>query len=152
MLVGPSGLIVSQPPGGAATVKEFFTPGTDYNANMGAFRERNFSGTTQFNFSFIVPDAFLALTSLRILGIPNVTNAAADIDLISDYGAEGEAFNNHSESELGNTYNLVANQLFSIDISPVYSVLAAGDRCGLTVDHNNLGGAVGYIGIHMLYT
>lgn len=150
-----SGLVVSQPPGGGtASAKEIWFTSTDYNANHngGSFRAREITAAGAFNFVFYIPDDFVALSLLTIDSIPDGTNAAADIDLISEYGAVGELYNTHTESDLGTLYSYVDNVLFSIDLSVVFSSILAGDRCGVNVDHNNIVTPQDYIGIHMVYT
>ncbi len=127
----------------------FFTE--DYNTSMGSFRTRSQGASASFQYTFQVPADFGSLIELVAVGIPLANLAGVDIDLFSDYGAAGEPFNNHSESETTATYNFTLNELSEIDISPVYSVLAAGDYCGLEIDHNGIGGTIEYIGIRLRY-
>jgi len=133
-------------------VKEFFYTGTSFNANRGDFRVRTIATDAAFRFSFPVPADLVTLVSVGVMGIPELTNPAAQIDLLSDYGAVGEAFNTHSESDLGGTFAVVDDELFELDVTSVFSALAAGDRCGIRVDHMAIGGNIDYIGVRMAYT
>lgn len=133
-----------------ATVEVYFNASN--NSNIGDFSTDSVSANGTGRFRFAIPADFDALVSLRAGVVPAVTNATADIDLTSDYGAIGESFSNHSESDLASTYNLTANELQEIDISGVFSVLAAGDRCGLAWIHNSIGGAVHLLWIQLRYT
>lgn len=145
---------VSVPGPGNPAVKEIYFMATDYGAEHGDFRVRNVSGTASFNFTFCIPDDFNALLSLDLLAIPDGTRADADIDLDSDYGQVGEQFDNHSETDTTSTFALVQDEIAEIDISSVFSALAAGDYCGLQVD-NNISGpsfSVDYFGIRLRYT
>ena len=74
--------------------------------------------------------------------------------MFSDYGAEGEANNNHSESDTTTLYDFsaIANGIIEIDLTPVFSVLSAGDAAGLLVDHMGIGGTIYYLGIYLEYT
>jgi len=137
------------------TQKEVFFAGTGYNANLGNFRTREVGGTGAHNFTFCVPSDFASLVSCEVVGIisTGAAGAAKDIDLSSDYGAVGEAYNIHSETDTTTTYDFTgkANQLASYSIAPVLSALSAGDYVGFDIDHNGIGGAIDYIGIKLVY-
>ncbi len=81
--------------------------------------------------SFKVPHDFVAITSAEIIVIPQATEANADWDISSDYGAVGEAYNTHSEADAASTYNVVSNQLFAVDVSGILTALAADDYVGI---------------------
>lgn len=136
--------------------KEIFFTGSDYANNLGDFRTRSVGATGSQRFTFIVPYDFIALTSLVLVGIVSsgAAGSARDIDLTSDYGAIGEAYNNNSESDTTSTYDLTGydNEFYELDISSVFSSIAAGDYCGLFVDHKGIGGAIDYIGIKLKYS
>jgi len=70
--------------------------------------------------AFHAPQGMHQLMGFKIYVIPNATQAAADWDLETDYGAVGEAYNTHEEAEAAATYNVTDNQWFHID------ALAAG--------------------------
>jgi len=137
-------------PGPAPNIKELFF-GAEYNAGHGDFRVRQISSTGNFDFTFLVPKDFGTLVELVMVAIPDGTAAAADIDLSSDYGAAGEAFNTHSEANTTITYPLVTNELVEMDISSVYAAISAGDYCGLNMNHQALGFTVDYLGIEIRY-
>jgi len=64
----------------------------------------------------------------------------------------GDASNDHSEADVGSTYSMTGLQLSALDLSSVFSALAAGDFCGVLVDHNAIGTTVNYYGIRMRYS
>ena len=81
--------------------------------------------------NFFVPAEYSSLTSAEIIVIPKTTDGAVNWDLYSDYGAVGQAFNTHDESDLVTTYDVTADQLFAVDASGVLTSLAANDFVGL---------------------
>jgi len=138
-----------------SNTRELFFPAT-YAATNGDYAVMSIATNGDGSFTFFVPADFVSLTSLQLLLIPSVgaAQAARNIDLLSDYGASGQSATQHSESDLATTYNLagLANAHTEIDASGVFSALAAGDRCGLHVDHNSVGGSISYLGIRMVYS
>ncbi len=107
-----------------------------------------------FNASFIVPDDFTSLTSLLLIGYPDsgAAGASKDIDLTSNYGGNGQSKTTHNETDTSSTFNLGSeNVFFELDMSSVFSSLAAGDRCGLRIQHNTVGGNVDYIRLELQY-
>jgi hypothetical protein len=127
----------------------------DPNGNNDNYRVRDVGGTAAHRFNFQVPDNFASLSSLKLVGI--VSSAAAqvnrNIDLYSSYGAAGESITAHQESDVTTLYDLSASadKFYELDISAVFTSLAAGDYCGIQVDHMTLGGSVDYIGIAIQY-
>lgn len=131
----------------------YFLP--DHDANQGSHRVQNISGSGNSNFEFRVPGDFLSIISLELELTPSAGAAGSgkDIDLSSDYGTRGDAFNNHSETDLGTTYDFtgLTNKFTSIDLASVFSNIAANDICGVNVDHNSIGGLMSYYGIALSY-
>lgn len=120
-------------------------------ANKGDFRVDAVGATGNMRINFVAPFDFVSLDSCIIVGIPNATFTNQGIDLESDYGAIGEAFNNHSESEVANLYSGTINTFFSLSVAPVLSSLAAGDFVGITVTHGSIGTTINYIGLLLRY-
>jgi hypothetical protein len=75
-----------------------------------------------------------------------------DIDISSDYGGLGEVYNANSETNTTITYSVTVDQLTGLDVSSVYSAVAANDFCGLFVDQNAIGQTMYYLGIYLRYT
>jgi hypothetical protein len=125
---------------------------TDENTNFLNMRTRSVgaSGSQRFNIRF--PHDFTAIVSLILLGQPSASNAAANIDLNSNYGGETEDLNTHTQSDVASTYNIVADTLNAIDISGLFTSVVAGDRGGLLVNHMSIGATVQYLGIDLRYT
>lgn len=138
--------------GGAATKEIFFTNVMGTLSNKGDFAGRAVSSSGAHQFTWFVPHDYTSTIAIEMIAIPDGTNATADIDLSSDYGAAGEAFNNHSETNTSITYNLVLDNLTSMDVSSVYSSLSASDYCGIEMDHNGIGFSNMYIGLRLRYS
>jgi hypothetical protein len=141
---------------GTGNTRELFYIATDYNSNFGNFRTRSIAATGAHRFTFHIPDDFGTLTKLRIIGIPSVGAAGAgkDIDLTTDYGAVGQAYNFYSETDTTTVYDFTgtSNEITEvIDLSIVMSNIGAGQHCGVLVDHNAIGGAIDYLGIELSY-
>jgi hypothetical protein len=155
MPVGVGGGLYISPTKGipTATELEIFVAATDYNFDHSDYRVRAVGTNAAFNFSFRVPFNFASLVLLEMVAINNdATPGAQSIDLFSDYGAIGQASNFFSESDLANTPVIGAlNNIFSYDISSVYSSLAPNQFCGLMIQHNAIGGRLDYLGIRMRY-
>ncbi len=139
---------------GAGT-KEVFFAGADYNGAHGEFRIRSLTASASFNFTFNVPYDFASTISLVAVCIPEsgAAGSSKDIDLYSEYGGLGEAHNQHAESDTAATYDLTgtSDEIYELDLTPVFSSLAAGDYCGLEIDQNSIGGTINYIGIRLKY-
>jgi len=138
-------------------VKEVFLSSTNYANDNSDYRTKAVSATGGARFTFKIPDDFNSLTSIYLIGQVSVGAAGSgkNIDLSSDYGAAGEALNQHSETDTTTTYDFTgySGQNNSIiDLSVVLSSLAAGDYVGIFVDHNAIGGGIDYLGIKLLYT
>lgn len=118
------------------------------------YRVRTVGAIANFSFNFRVPQDFTALTSLVLVFAPNATfGPSGEIDLASDYGAVGEGVENHSESQSLTSVAATLDTWTELDISGVFSVLAAGDFCGVNVDHVvNIGTPLNYLGIRLRYT
>lgn len=109
------------------------------------------AGSTGF-FSFRIPSDFVSLNKLVMVAIPNNTTVDKDIELSSDYGAIGEPYNSHSESNATLLWSATAGELIEFDISSVFSALSAGDNCGLFINQNGITGGVNYLCILLQYS
>ncbi|NJR73227.1 MAG: hypothetical protein HC773_05145 [Scytonema sp. CRU_2_7] len=91
------------------------------------------------------------MVSAVLIMTPGATNATADIDLDSNYGAIGQSPTTHVESNSVLTYNITAGIKFGINIATVLTNLGAGDTGGVLVTHNGIGGTSEYEGILIRY-
>lgn len=131
----------------------YFKPET--NSNDGNHRMRSIAASAAFNFEFAIPDDFNALVSLEMIMAPTAGAAGSgkDVDLSSTYGAIGEVTNFHAETDTSSTYDFGTSLTFAaIDVSGVFTNLAAGDICGLEWDNNGVGGATYHYYIKLVYT
>lgn len=136
-----------------ATKHIFYVINTD--ANVGDFRVRSVGAAGNFRITFLVPHDFTSLVSIGLVGIPTAgaAGAARDIDIESDYATFGEIYNTNSETNTTITYNLTgtADRITSLDISSVFTGIAANDLCGFFFTHNAIGGTINYLGIVLRY-
>lgn len=130
----------------------FFIPAADPNGTLGDHPVRNITGTGNARFMFAVPADFASLISLVVVAHSAVTGSV-DIDITSDYGKNGEAYNNHSEARDGGVSptSVTANVIARLDISDVFSSLEGGDVCGFNWDHNSIGGTIAFWGVELRY-
>ena len=131
--------------------RDVFYNATDYSGNRNDYRGRNISGSGSHRFTFYVPEDFGSLEELVLVGIAAATVAGVDIDLETDYAPAGQDSQVNSESDVTSTYSFTVNEITEVDISAVFSNLAAGHYCGIFVDHNAIGTTVTYLGIRLRY-
>lgn len=144
---------LSNLPAGGGDKEVFFQ--ASYAAVHGDYNVVAVSTNGTESFTFFVPYDFTTLTSLVLVGIPSAGAAGTgkDIDLTSDYAGNGQLSTTHSESDAASTYDTgSADTIFELDVSGVFSSIAAGDYCGLKINHNAVGGAIDYLGIKMRYS
>lgn len=122
----------------------------DENANEENYRVRQLGATGNFNFSFPVPDDFGTLIALDLVCTPLADLVAVSIDLASDYGEVGELITNTQEAS-AEIVSATGLEWSLLDLSPVFSALAAGDYCGVNVDHNGIGTSVDYLFVRQEY-
>jgi pimeloyl-ACP methyl ester carboxylesterase len=124
----------------------------DWNSNFNEMRSRSQGGTAAFRYSFQVPDDFGSLVSISAVVVYATGPVAGSIDLFSNYGAAGESPTNHTESDLGGNIAYASGPIQLLDLSSVFSVLGAGDFCGVQIDHNAGAGTGDYLCIRLEYT
>jgi len=136
---------------GGSAKSQFFVP--DFNASYGDFRTRSIAGTGGHRFLIQAPPEASVIQAIDLFGIPIGASAAAQIDLTSDYGAEGEAYNAHSEAAIGGVFNFgTADQITKVSLlSLIFNNIQPGDFAGFFVDHNGIGTTIHYIGTRVTY-
>lgn len=132
-------------------IREVFFTAIDYDKDINDYRGREVGANQDATFTFHVPNGFVELIDLVLVGIAAATVNDVDIDLHSDYAMSSEDSQINSESDVISTFSFIINQITEIDISLVYTNLQAGHYCGLFMDHNNIGTTVRYIGIRLRY-
>lgn len=164
MLDGTSGqVLTAQGAGGnpvysaaAVDAKEFFFPAhpgaIEANLyNYGDFGATRIAQAETAYCSFKCPHDYASITNAEFIVITDTGGATEDYDITSDYGAVGEAYNTHSESNTTSTYNITTNQLFAVDISGILSSLAANDYVGVAVKNNEATGILYVLGVRFRY-
>jgi len=149
------GIISPEPLAGAGGNASIFYLVDNTNTTLNDYRVLNVSSSGNLRLTFRVPDDFATLVKLVVIGNADTGGGGAgkNIDLFSDYATIGEAFNNHSESDVGSTFNTgIVNQFFELDISGVFTSLAAADMGGIFIDHQAIGGGIRYLGLLLEYS
>lgn len=110
----------------------------------------------RLHISFSVPSDFVSLISLDVLAWPDSTAAGSPrgLDLSSSYGLIGEDRDNTSQAATSLTTDFgTAEVIFEIDVSNVFTSIAANDVCALKVDPTNLNsGELFYHSLRMVYS
>jgi len=131
-------------------IKERFNL-SDPNATTGYFRTRSIGPVGSHEFDFRVPDDYGSLVAAQLIGIAGGTNAAAPYNLYSDYGPIGGLYNTFSQSALGLTIPIVANEIFAVPLNVVFTNIAAGHYCGVRIMQNGWGTNAYYLGVRFAY-
>jgi hypothetical protein len=150
---GAAGEAIIDVPGGISGLsnQRYFILGS-HNFSTGQYDALRIASNGNASIVFAVPDDFGSLNSIEAIGIPEGTSGAADIDLISQYAAEGEDKATNTESDLVSTYNFpTVDEVTALDMSSVFSSLAVGDFGACNIDHNTIGFAVNYIAVKLDY-
>ena len=129
-----------------------FYPAWGTISNIGAFAVVSVGANSQTFMTFHIPGDFVSLVTANIVAIPVATFTNQNIDLFTDYGAAGEAYNTHSESDITSVYSGTANVLLRLNLNAILTQISAGDFVGVEVDHNAIGTTIGYLGVELEYT
>jgi len=128
---------------GLPVTREFFVPTIDSNGTFGTG-----TGTPLAHYIdsgeealivFAVPADFSSITEAVIVVIPgNNAVSSWDIDLETNYGADGEAYTTHNETDTSSTYDFSTadSKWKEIDISGLLSSLAANDYVHVEIENN----------------
>jgi hypothetical protein len=99
------------------------------------------------------PTGLQQVMAFNIYVIPNATQAAADWDLATSYGAVGEANNTHAEAEAAATYNVTNLQWFEINAyaAGMFASLEEEDTGGISLTVSTAGHNVTVVMAEMYY-
>lgn len=118
----------------------------------GTQRYRSVGSASTFEFNFFIPEDAVTITAVYLLCYSSANAVAVDIDLASEYGSTGQLYNTHTEVETTLTYNFTLNIITKLNLLPVLSSLVAGDKGGVSVDHNGIGVTIRYTHLVVEYT
>jgi len=135
--------------GGGATKTLYFEP--QFDNNYGSYRVRSVGQNASTQFTFQVPEVAITINKIVLIGIADGNIVSGNIDLTSEYGGIGEAYNVNSEVDTTTTYNANINEITEFPIDQVFSSVDPGDACGVLVVHNTLGATINYLGVLMEY-
>jgi len=145
--------MISNPP---ETTKELFVPGDHSDQAITNYSERSVRRVSADNdevwFTFQVPWDFAAITKavLKCVAIAAKTNV--NLDILAVYASDGEAHDNHTDSDLATLYDYPGNVIFEIDVAPILTNLAAGDNVGIRLlDAVDPGGELYIMGLEFRY-
>lgn len=132
-------------------VRDVFLQGT---STVGFYQ--NYAGNpvgakSQGYFTFYAPRDFGTIVAAYLVSIPQATFTNQDVDLYTQYGTIGEAYNQHSASDTTSTRSGTINVFNQYDITTLLANLTAGDYVGVYIDHNAIGATVLYLGIRLVY-
>ena len=131
---------------------KFFSVGPgSQTAAQDFYSIRSATSTSNTFYSFSIPHDFTSLISLVVVFWPNTTIASVDIDLFSSYALIGEDRTTNQESDTTTTYSATVNILSELDISGVFSSIAANDKCGLQIIQNSIGSTLKYLKLEGRY-
>jgi len=129
---------------------------TETTLDYQCYRVNEITSNGQANFNFRIPPDFLEINNLFIVGVPLAAGSAGpgkSITLDSCYGGNGESTTIHTQTD-----NLVVDTgtqdvFFQLDLTSVFNApgIAPNDNCGVTIDHNGVGGGIGYMDIVLDY-
>ena len=147
----------------APSLRRFWVPAlaTSSGAGPGPFSSLGdmvgifLSATNDEGFvNFWVPADFSALITAECLILPLDTQGAVNMDIYSNYGAVGEAYDTHDEQDIATTYPFTTNENVAIDVAGILSALAPLDMVGIRLILATGGGGNGrcrFLGLNFVY-
>lgn len=112
--------------------QEFFVPchfGTGGVASVFGYEIGDGGDTASLKFK--VPHDFTGLTSCYIIGV-KITNGNIDWTVVTEFGAAGELYDNHTDTDTANAVAFVTKEVCDIDISLALDGILADDYVFLT--------------------
>jgi hypothetical protein len=119
------------------------------NQNLGDYAGVTVGSPGVISFTGYVPNDFLTLVKIAVVYIAGGISAAMSATV--DYGAAGEAYNNHSGSVLSGTVTTVTNNITEYDVGSAFVSLAANDYFGITVSIPALTDPQTFLGVRLRY-
>ena len=121
--------------------------------NIGAVPGKSITNGQTAYVAVHAPQGMQQVMGFNIYVIPNATQAAANWDLETDYGAEGEAYNTHEEAEAAATYNVTQDQWFTIDAfaAGMFASMVEEDTGGISVTVGGVGHNVTVVMAELYY-
>ena len=124
-------------------------------SNIGYYDALAVAPSSDGFFNFAMPSDLSSIYDIRLLGVisPGAALTNRDIDLYSDYASIAENYSTHSQSDTTSTYDLstYSDKIYGFDLSGIVTNIVADDLLGIRVAHNDIGGAIRYLGIRLKY-
>ena len=135
---------------GAGAITQFFA--TNGNDTRGTYATVVIASNANVDITFFAPNDLVDFGTAEVVLMPVATNTLRDIDIIVNYATVGEDLALNVGSNTTATYDLIADQIKSIDITSLLGSIKAGDFVGVNIDHNSVGQNIDYLGVLITYT
>jgi len=126
------------------------------SANYGNRRVRAVGATGSYRLNFNVPKDFTGTLTVKVIFYPvsGAGGVGKDVDIIGEYtNAAGASTTQYTFSDTTSTYNLGTDDTRTeLDITSLFTNLAAGSEGGLLWDNNGVGGTTNIVGIEITNT
>ena len=146
-----TGAVLNNGTGTIFHTKQYYVARDD--DNIGAIPGKSITIGQSAYIAVHAPDGLQQLMAFNIYVIPNATQAAADWDLETDYGAIGEASGLHGETEAAATYNVTDGTWFEIDAvaAGMFASMVEEDTGGISLTVSTAGHNVTVVMAEMYY-
>jgi len=131
-------------------ISEMFFQADGCDHDCGYWKTKEVTASGMGLFSFYVPFNMVSIQQIKLVGISNVTGNKS-IELYSQYAGIGDDKDTNEESDLAKTFDLISEQFFELDISSVFTNIAAGEHGTIQIAHKAVGGSLYYRGIKVKY-
>lgn len=99
-----------------------------------------------------IPTDLDTLVEIYLVCTPSISMTSEDVSLYTEYGGQGEDVAATTEFDFTFTFTGDQTDWTQMDLSSVFSGVAAGDNVGLEVDHEAIGGTIYYFALVIEYT
>lgn len=135
--------------------REFFVPSAAPTTGLNRmdFRVDSIGGSGSSIMEFVVPWDFVSLVAIEVVYLSGYAGGAGkSIWLDSQYGKNGEMYNNHVESNHASTFTIsVLDYWGIISVATVFTALEPGDRASFIFATKAIGGTIYILGLRIRY-
>lgn len=136
-------------------IDRFFAPG-DPTGNVGAYPTVSVGSAGVGRFLFRTDQRFTSAMICELVGVPSVSASGPnkDIDVKIEHAAPSEATDAHTITDTATDYDLsgLDGRISVIaDLTKYLVALGPGEYVAVEVTHNNIGGAIDYLGVRFCF-
>lgn len=128
----------------------------NYDSNYGIWKVERVAGSGIARLPIDVPSDARVINNVIIefFVSSGADGSGKNIDLTSEYCEVGQLFNQYTQSDTTSTYDLTGftDKLYSLDVTSLFTNLAAGMQGTLFFDTNSIGGNLYIVGTIVKYT